>query len=178
MTEEVAGGGTGVLGGIPDDELSSRLHSCCAADGWVSRIMADRPYASEAALLASSDRATAELDADGLAQALAGHPRIGDKAAAAHGADGRSAAWSKGEQAGVAGAGADVLGDLAAANAAYEERFGHVYLVCASGRSATELLAVCRGRLDNDPETERGVVLQELAKINQLRLIKLLGEER
>ncbi len=177
MTEEAAGGGTGVLDGIDDDELRTRLHSCCAADAWVEGVMAGRPYESEAELLAASDRATAELDADGLAQALAGHPRIGERVEA-HGGDGRSASWSQGEQARVAGAGADLLGELAAANAAYEERFGHVYLVCASGRSAAELLAVCRGRLDNDPVTERGVVLEELAKINQLRLIKLLGEER
>ena len=74
----------------------------------------------------------------------------------------------------MATAGADLLGELAAANAAYEQRFGHVYLVCASGRSAAELLAVCQARLGNGPETERGVVLGELAKINRLRLGKLL----
>jgi 2-oxo-4-hydroxy-4-carboxy-5-ureidoimidazoline decarboxylase len=167
----------GGLNGLPDDEARVRLRSCCAADAWVEHMMAGRPYRSEAALLATSDRATAELDADGLAQALAGHPRIGDTTPA-HGGDGRSAAWSKGEQAGVAAAGADLLGELAGANAAYEQRFGHVYLVCASGRSAAELLAVCQARLDNDPDTERGVVLGELAKINRLRLSKLLGEAR
>jgi len=156
----------------PDRELRGRLCSCCAAEAWVEEMVAGRPYRSEAALYAASDHATAELDARGLEQALAGHPRIGD-AAPAHG-DGRSAAWSKGEQAGVATAGADLLGELAAANAAYEQRFGHVYLVCASGRSAAELLAVCQARLGNGPETERGVVLGELAKINRLRLGKLL----
>jgi 2-oxo-4-hydroxy-4-carboxy-5-ureidoimidazoline decarboxylase len=158
---------------MPDDELRVRLRSCCAAEAWVEEMVVGRPYRSEAALYAASDHATAELDARGLEQALAGHPRIGD-AAPAHGSDGRSAAWSRGEQAGVATADADVLGELAAANAAYERRFGHVYLVCASGRSAAELLAVCRSRLDNDTETERGVVLGELAKINRLRLGKLL----
>jgi 2-oxo-4-hydroxy-4-carboxy-5-ureidoimidazoline decarboxylase len=68
-------------------------------------------------------------------------------------------------------------GQLAAANAAYEQRFRHVYLVCATGRSAAELLAICRSRLGNDPATERRVVLGELAKINQLRLRKLLARE-
>ena len=157
----------------PDDLLRERLRSCCAAQSWVDELVDGRPYRSEAALYAASDHATAELDAGGLEQALAGHPRIGD-AAPAHGGDGRSAVWSRGEQAGVATAGADVLGELAAANAAYEQRFGHVYLVCASGRSAAELLAVCQARLGNDPESERGVVLGELAKINRLRLGKLL----
>ena len=157
----------------PEEELRDRLRSCCAAEAWVEEMVVGRPYQSEAVLYAASDRATAALDALGLEQALAGHPRIGDSAPA-HGGDGRSAAWSRGEQAGVATAGADVLGELAAANSAYERRFGHVYLVCASGRSAAELLAVCQARLDNDPGTERGVVLTELAKINRLRLGKML----
>lgn len=161
----------------PDDELRARLHSCCAAESWVGHMVTGRPYRSEAALYAASDHATLALNADGLAQALAGHPRIGD-AAPAHGGDRRSAAWSHGEQAGVATADASLLIDLATANAEYERRFGHVYLVCASGRGAAELLAICRSRLDNDPETERGVVLGELAKINQLRLAKLLEESR
>jgi 2-oxo-4-hydroxy-4-carboxy-5-ureidoimidazoline decarboxylase len=159
----------------PEQELRDRLRSCCAATAWVEEMVVGRPYRSEAALYAASDRATAELDAAGLEQALAGHPRIGDSAPA-HTGDGRSAAWSRGEQAGVAAAGSDVLDQLAAANAAYERRFGHVYLVCASGRSADELLAVCRARLENDPRTERGVVLDELTKINRLRLGKLLEE--
>jgi 2-oxo-4-hydroxy-4-carboxy-5-ureidoimidazoline decarboxylase len=167
------GGGVAAFDVARDDELRDRLRSCCAAEAWVEEMVVGRPYRSEAALYAASDRATAKLDARGLEEALGGHPRIGD-AAPAHGADGRSAAWSRGEQAGVATAGADVLGELAAANASYEQRFGHVYLVCASGRSAAELLAVCRARLDNDPETERGVVLTELAKINRLRLGKML----
>jgi 2-oxo-4-hydroxy-4-carboxy-5-ureidoimidazoline decarboxylase len=174
MTHEAARG-VGALDRLGEDTLRSRLRSCCAADAWVERVMRGRPYPSEAALLAESDRATFELDADGLGQALAGHPRIGGTAATESG-DARSADWSRGEQAGVAGAGADLLGALRAANAAYEQRFGHVYLVCASGRGADELLAVCRARLGNDPETERGVVLEELAKINQLRLDKLLTE--
>ena len=158
----------------PDDELRLRLRSCCAAHAWAEQMVVRRPFRSEAAVYAASDRATAELDASGLAAALAGHPRIGD-AGPAHGSDGRSAAWSRGEQAGVATAGADLRAELAAANAAYERRFGHVYLVCASGRAAAELLAACQARLRNDPETERGIVLGELAKINRLRLAKLLA---
>jgi 2-oxo-4-hydroxy-4-carboxy-5-ureidoimidazoline decarboxylase len=167
------GGGVAAFDVASDDELRDLLRSCCAAEAWAEEMVVGRPYRSEAVLYAASDRATAELDDLGLEQALAGHPRIGD-AAPAHGGDGRSAAWSRGEQAGVATAGADVLGELAAANVSYEQRFGHVYLACASGRSAAELLAVCQSRLDNDPDTERGVVLGELAKINRLRLGKLL----
>jgi 2-oxo-4-hydroxy-4-carboxy-5-ureidoimidazoline decarboxylase len=170
-----SGHGLAALDQAPGEELRIRLRSCCAAAAWVERIAAGRPYRSAAALLAASDRATAELDRTGLAEALAGHPRIGDTTPAP-GTDERSAAWSSGEQAGVSGAQTTLLDELAAANAAYERRFGHVYLVCAAGRDAAELLEVCRSRLRNDPATERGVVLDELARINRLRLSRLLEE--
>ena len=157
-------------------ELQASLSGCCAARSWVARVLAGRPYGDEAELLAVADAATAELDDAGLEQALGGHPRIGE-GGRGHGAGARAGSWSGQEQAGVANASAELLAQLAAANAAYEQRFGHVYLVCASGRSAAELLEVCRDRLENDPATERRVVLDELAKINRLRLIKLLSEE-
>jgi 2-oxo-4-hydroxy-4-carboxy-5-ureidoimidazoline decarboxylase len=161
---------------LGDEELRLRLASCCAAEAWVERVLRGRPYADEAELCAISDVATAELDQEGLGQALAGHPRIGDRRPT-HASDDRAGAWSRREQAGVNSAKADVVAALETANADYERRFGHVYLVCATGRSAGELLDLCRGRLDNDPVRERGVVLQELAKINRLRLRKLLSEE-
>lgn len=159
-----------------DEQLRIGLSSCCAAESWVARVLAGRPYEDEAELFAVADAATAELDSAGLEQALGGHPRIGERDPG-HGTGARSGSWSRQEQAGVASADAELLAELAAANAAYEQRFGHVYLVCASGRSAAELLEVCRGRLENDPATERAVVLEELAKINRLRLGKLLSEE-
>jgi 2-oxo-4-hydroxy-4-carboxy-5-ureidoimidazoline decarboxylase len=156
----------------PDgDRLRASVRACCAAESWVERIVGGRPYSSEAALAETSDHATAALDDTGLAQALAGHPRIGARVS------GHSGAWSRQEQSGVADADSDVRAQLAAANAAYEQRFGHVYLVCATGRSADELLAVCLDRLKNDPAEEHGVVLVELAKINRLRLAKLLHPE-
>jgi 2-oxo-4-hydroxy-4-carboxy-5-ureidoimidazoline decarboxylase len=154
-----------------DDSLRASLRACCAADSWIERIVAGRPYRDEAALGEASDAATADLDDTGLAQALAGHPRIGERVS------GHDGSWSRQEQSGVSGAGENVRAQLAAANAAYEQRFGHVYLVCATGRTAEELLAVCRARLDNDPGAERRVVLDELAKINRLRLAKLLRQE-
>lgn len=153
-----------------DAELRSALHACCAAEAWVDRIVAGRPYADVEALNAASDAATAALDDSGLAQALAGHPRIGERVTGEHGA------WSRQEQSGVATADADVKTQIALANAEYEDRFGHVYLVCATGRSAAELLTICRSRLGNDPETERGVVRIELAAINRIRLAKLLDQ--
>ena len=157
------------LNSAPDDAaLRGELATCCAARSWITALVAGRPFADEEELFAASDAAIGELTDAGLAEALAGHPRIGERT---------GGAWSRQEQAGVASAGAVVQAELAAANAAYEQRFGHVYLVCATGRSAEELLAVCRTRLGNDPATERAVVLAELAKISRLRLAKLLASE-
>jgi 2-oxo-4-hydroxy-4-carboxy-5-ureidoimidazoline decarboxylase len=151
--------------------LATRLGACCAASSWVERVIDDRPYPDLAALGAASDAATAALDDEGLREALAGHPRIGERRTDHVGE------WSRQEQAGMSAADAELRADLAAANAAYEARFGHVYLVCATGKSATELLELCRARLHNDADTERGVILVELAKINRLRLGKLLDAE-
>jgi 2-oxo-4-hydroxy-4-carboxy-5-ureidoimidazoline decarboxylase len=165
-----------VFNDAPAADVRARLRACCAADAWIEAIVAGRPYPSEAALAAASDTATARLSDTGLAQALAGHPRIGS-APPGRSAAGSPADWSRREQSGVSGADADTRAALADANAAYERRFGHVYLVCAIGLSAAELLAICRSRLGNSPEAERYVVLAELAKINRLRLTKLLTEE-
>ena len=108
------------------------------------------------------------MSTDDLRQALAGHPRIGDRRA-------DSAGWSGQEQAGVPADDAALAQALADGNAAYERRFGHIYLVCATGRTGAELLALLRDRLGNDPEQEWAVVARELAKINRVRLAKLLG---
>jgi 2-oxo-4-hydroxy-4-carboxy-5-ureidoimidazoline decarboxylase len=152
----------------PDDErLRADLAACCAARDWVAALLAGRPFADQDELFDASDAATASLSDAGIAEALGGHPRIGDRP---------SGEWSRQEQSGVSAADAETHAKLAAANGAYEQRFGQIYLVCASGRSAEELLAVCESRLANDSATERGVLLGELAKINRIRLGKLLPE--
>lgn len=148
-------------------DVTELLAACCAAPTWITAVAAGRPYPSEAALFAASDAATFALDDDGLAAALAAHPRIGERR------PGAEAAWSRQEQAAMSAADAAVRDQMAAANRAYEQRFGHVYLVCASGLSARQLLDVCQRRLANDPATERAVVLSELAKIARLRLARL-----
>ncbi len=138
------------------------LLACCAAPRWAAAVAAGRPYPSVAALL---DAADAALRPDDLDPAMAGHPRIGERA---QGASAR-------EQAAVGSADDAVRAALAAGNRAYEERFGHVYLVCAAGRSAESLLATLHERLGNDPATERATALAELAAINRLRLGRMLG---
>jgi 2-oxo-4-hydroxy-4-carboxy-5-ureidoimidazoline decarboxylase len=152
----------------PAAQARAALLACCQAGRWAAQVAKDRPYPSLAALQAA---AAAALTGEDVAEALAGHPRIGQSPAAGH------SSWSRSEQSGVAGAGDQVRAELAAGNQAYEDRFGHIYLVCAAGRSARELLTILRARLANDPETEDQVVRGELIKINDLRLAKLIGAE-
>jgi 2-oxo-4-hydroxy-4-carboxy-5-ureidoimidazoline decarboxylase len=151
--------------GLPDAEAVRALRGCCASRRWAERVAAGRPYEAADDLYAAADATLADLAEADIDEALAAHPRIGDRPT---GVDSRR------EQAGVAGASEQTLADLADANRAYEARFGHVYLVCATGRSADELLAVARSRLSNDPATERRVLRDELGKINYVRLSRML----
>ena len=167
---QVAQAGLDTLNTQPAVEAEERLATCCAARAWVSRMTAGRPYPDADALLAASDRAIRDLGRDELAEALAAHPRIGQRAAGAS----TEAAWSRQEQAGVGEADDEVRAALQEGNRAYEQRFGRVFLICASGRSAGEMLAALRQRLGNDPDTEWKVVAEELRQITRLRLQRLL----
>ncbi len=140
------------------------LTACLDVPRWVETLLARRPFGDLAALLAASEALT-PLRPDEVEQAMAAHPRIGEKA----GGKSTEAGWSRSEQSGVDG---DAAREFAAANAEYEATFGHVFLVCASGRSGAELLENLRSRLSNDPGTELEVAGQELAKIAALRLEK------
>ncbi|GAT64904.1 OHCU decarboxylase [Planomonospora sphaerica] len=175
--------GTGPDGGAPAGladfnalgaaEAEAGLLACCASPVFARAVAAGRPYRDLAGLTAAAGAAVRGLDWPQVLRALAAHPRIGERAAGT----GRGSAWSRREQSGTAGAGREVLDALAEGNRRYEERFGHVYLVCATGLSAAELLERLRGRLARDEETERRTVRAELEKITLLRLAGLLGEE-
>jgi 2-oxo-4-hydroxy-4-carboxy-5-ureidoimidazoline decarboxylase len=141
------------------------LRSCCASPAWVAAVRAERPWPDRAALLAVADAAARALSWDDVLLALAAHPRIGERVAG----ESREAAWSRQEQSAVS---ADQA--LEDANRAYEQKFGHVFLIFASGRGQEEILAAARQRLGNDEETERDVVRDELRKIALLRLERLL----
>ncbi|TQS30917.1 2-oxo-4-hydroxy-4-carboxy-5-ureidoimidazoline decarboxylase [Microbispora sp. KK1-11] len=145
------------------------LRACCASARWLEAVAARGPFRDLDELRRASEAAVATLTWDDVLEALAAHPRIGERPDGA----GREAAWSRSEQSGTADAGREVLGALREGNAAYESRFGHVYLVCATGREAGELLALLRERLGNDEKTERKVVRDELSKIVAVRLAKL-----
>ena len=157
--------GLEALNALPAERAREHLLTCCSSARWAADLTSGRPYASAGEILARSDESVAGLDQADLEQALAGHPRIGARSAAGA---------SRREQAGVQAADQATLRALAEGNEAYERRFGHIYLVCATGRSAGELLALLRERLGHDPGTEWGIVRRELGKINRIRLRQLL----
>jgi 2-oxo-4-hydroxy-4-carboxy-5-ureidoimidazoline decarboxylase len=152
---------------LPEDDARALLLRCLSAPAWADAVLAGRPYRSPDDLLVAADRAARDLSPDDLAAALAGHPRIGERASAGHNAEA-----SAREQAGVASTGSadDVAERLAAGNAAYEERFGHVFLIRAAGRSGEEILAELERRLGNTPEAEQHETLDNLRQIALLRL--------
>jgi 2-oxo-4-hydroxy-4-carboxy-5-ureidoimidazoline decarboxylase len=151
------------LNALPRGDFEELLLGCCAAPGWARRVAEGRPYNSVADLIAAADAAWAARDPGDLDTAMAAHPRIGER---------RLSGWSAGEQAGV-GEDAETLTALADANAAYEQRFGHVFLICATGRGPAEILAELNHRMAHDPATERKVAAAEIGKITALRLRKL-----
>ena len=165
------------LDALPEARAAELLRACCGASRWVAAMTARRPFGSPEALLRAADDVWWSLGPDDWREAFAHHPRIGERpdgAGAAH--DARGARWAAGEQAGMAGATTTVQEELAAANRAYEARFGYIYIVCATGRDAGEMLAIARDRLQHDPVTEVRVAAEEQRKITRLRLLKLLEE--
>lgn len=158
---------------LPAAAAEEELLSCCASPVWARAVAAGRPYPDIAAVVAAASAALTALPWPEIARALAAHPRIGARPAGQH----RDAAWSRREQAGVDQDDDRTLAALAEVNLAYEERFGHVLLIFASGKSGAELLDAARRRLGNDEATERRVVRDELGKIIVLRLSRLLGIE-
>jgi 2-oxo-4-hydroxy-4-carboxy-5-ureidoimidazoline decarboxylase len=167
---DVLQAGLETLDALPADRAEEQLAACCAARAWIARMVAGRPYADVDELLATSDRAVQELGPDDLAEALAAHPRIGQRVAGSS----PEAAWSRQEQSGMADADAEVRAALREGNLAYEERFDRVFLIRAAGRSPAEVLTELRRRLDNDPGTEQREIAEQLRQITRLRLERSL----
>jgi len=148
---------------LPADDARALVAGWLGVRRWVDEIVAGRPYADAHELRKRAHDSALELTDHELASALSRHPRIGDRPHT-HGAEARH---SRSEQAGVAAADAE---RLRAANATYEQRFGHVFLVRAAGRTSTEILAELRRRLDNDEATERAETVTALRDIALLRI--------
>jgi allantoicase len=155
------------------ERAEAELRKCCGASRWVRAMVEARPFGSVSALLEAADRLWADTTEDDWREAFRSHPRIGESKAAA-GQSATEKRWSTQEQRGASSASDAARAALAEVNRAYEARFGHIYLVCATGRTAEELLAIARERLGNEPADELRVAAAEQHKITRLRLDKLL----
>ena len=150
------------------------FEKCCGASRWVSAMVATRPFASMEQLLAVSDETWEDCKLKDVLEAFEHHPRIGDVESLAKNYA-NTKAWASGEQSGVEGADRAILEQLAKANAEYEEKFEHIFIVCAAGKSAAEMLDLLEDRLHNEPGDEMLIAAEEQNKITHLRLKKLLS---
>lgn len=155
---------------LPADEAGDLLRACCAAPGWVHRMTNGRPYADRGALLAASDAGFEQLSADDVADALADHPRIGDRVEGSS----NSASFSRAEQSSMGEVDDRIRRDLLTGNADYEARFDRVFLIRAAGRQPHEILTELLRRMGNDEVTELGEVNEQLRQITHLRLEAML----
>jgi 2-oxo-4-hydroxy-4-carboxy-5-ureidoimidazoline decarboxylase len=153
-------------------EIHEAFLRCCGSLRWVREMIDRLPFDSAEELLTASEEIESSLERSDWLEAFAAHPRIGDKDTLRK-KFAATAAWCEGEQSGVDSASEEVLDKLAAGNAAYEARFGHIFIVCATGKTAAEMLAILESRLPNDPDTELRIAAGEQAKITRLRLEKL-----
>lgn len=156
---------------LPADDARARLLVCLDAPRWAEAVTVARPYADLGELEDAMVAAAAAITDEELEQALARHPRIGERADAAQ----HDAEHSTREQAGVDRGDADVVTALAEGNRAYEERFGRVFIVRAAGRSGPEILEHLRHRLDNSDELERAATIDQLTQIAVLRMKEALS---
>ncbi|MGW2277709.1 2-oxo-4-hydroxy-4-carboxy-5-ureidoimidazoline decarboxylase [Streptomyces sp. NPDC001770] len=153
---------------LAHDEVADVLTEICSSGAWGAALLARHPFATADDLLTASDAATAALSVDDLAEAMAGHPPIGRPKPG----DPVSAR----EQRGMAGASDALRAEMLELNLAYQERFGHVFLICATGATAGQLRDALRARTGNTPERESAIVRTELGKINRIRLTRLVTE--
>lgn len=163
------------LDAMSSDRAAQLLGDCCGSTRWVAAMIARRPFGSAERLLSASDLIWQSLGPDDWKEAFSHHPRIGEHRSAARQSE-RGASWAAGEQSGMGSAADGTREALVRANREYEQRFGHIYIVCASGKAGEEMLADATARLGNDPDTEMRVAAGEQGKITRLRLAKLLGQ--
>src|SRR4030095_7608985 len=155
----------------------SMFEDCCGSATWASMMTMMRPFASEDELMKIAAAVWNDqqiLQTDDWLEAFAAHPKIGETKAA-RSQQARAAEWSAGEQAGMNSADELLKQELAAANRAYHEKFGFIFIVCATGKTAKEMLELCRARLGNDRDAEIAIAAGEQQKITEIRLRKLCG---
>ncbi|MCZ7678176.1 MAG: 2-oxo-4-hydroxy-4-carboxy-5-ureidoimidazoline decarboxylase [Sandaracinaceae bacterium] len=149
------------------------LTRCCGARRWVDGMLARRPFGADEALMEAADQVWSTMEREDVLEAFTHHPRIGASVEELRKRFASTSAWSAGEQGAVAAAGEETLRALSAGNAAYEARYGFIFIVCATGKSAEEMLALLNARMGHEPGDELRVAAAEQAKITKLRLAKL-----
>ena len=162
------------LNALDDSGAHQALENCCAAPAWIKGMLERRPFANDEAVKSVAAEIWNSLPRDEWLAAFAAHPKIGDvnslkKRYAS------TASWASSEQARVAQASDDTLHELARYNHDYEARFGYIFIVCATGKSAAEMLAILKSRIGNGPTAEMQIAAAEQLKITLLRLAKLAG---
>lgn len=165
------------LNALPEAEARQAFARCCGASRWIEQMVARRPFVGVQSLLGIAFGFWMGLGPDGWREAFTHHPRIGDLDSLRRRFSSTADLASR-EQSAVAAASRVVLEALAEGNRAYEERFGYIFIVFASGRSADEMLAMLKDRLGNDPEAELKIAAKEQWKIMRLRLDTMLGGPR
>jgi len=153
------------LNRLPDTRAEAELTRCCASHRWVHLMTAERPFGNSQVLSAVAQRLWWSLAAADWLEAFAAHPRIGEQA---------TSTWSAQEQARAMETGDDAHARLAVGNRAYEKRFGYTFIVCATDKSAEEILSILEQRLLNEPADELQIAADEQRKITELRLNKLI----
>lgn len=168
--------GLSALNEMPPNVANTAFLACCASHKWADAMTAARPFATASQLYETADRVWRGLGPDEWRHAFAAHPRIGERHAARD-VGSRAASWSKQEQSAATASDTNTLAELAEVNRQYEARFGHVFLICASGRAAPEILANAKQRMTNDTVTELTAAAEEHRQITRLRLARLIEEK-
>jgi OHCU decarboxylase len=159
---------------LPSAQTEASLMDCCGSTRWAAGVTAQRPYSSVEALHKTADTIWWKLGRADWLEAFGHHPQIGEKPASGSGA---APQWAEGEQAGTRAATDDVKERLARANRAYRDKFGYIYIVCATGKSAEAMLAILNQRLQNDAASELSIAAEQQRLITRIRLEKLLAEK-
>jgi len=171
------------LNSLSTNEAEAEFHKCCGSRNWTRQMSKERPIGSLDELISKADRIWWSLKPTDWLEAFRSHPKIGESsrgiAAGQTKMDrlkSRSQEWSEQEQSGVRNAAQETMRTLVKLNRKYEERFGYIFIICATGKSSEEMLALLRERLNNDPEKELRIAAEEQSRITQLRLKKLVDQ--
>jgi len=159
---------------LPEQERKESLAKCCGATAWVEKMMQRFPFTDKASLLKEAEQLWWQCTTTDWLEAFTHHPRIGSREMMAQKFS-STAQWAADEQKGTSQAAAATIDALLLGNKAYEEKFGFIFIVCATGKSATEMLSVLEARLPNEKENETRIAAAEQSKITALRLEKLLA---